>query len=124
MNEESIQKLEKLHADGSFIRFLQDTLIPDLRESGRDCTADDFCTCIQIIDSLVDQINNLQESIDGVMKINKTLSQRATNSLANNLCPDHRDKQAGKSCLACEIEQLNRYIKKLQDHMQRCPNAD
>lgn len=22
------------------------------------------------------------------------------------LCPDHRDKQAGKSCLACEIERL------------------
>lgn len=30
------------------------------------------------------------------------------NSLAHNLCPDHRDKQAGKSCLACEIERLQR----------------
>lgn len=29
-------------------------------------------------------------------------------SLAHNLCPDHRDKQQGKSCLACEIERLAR----------------
>lgn len=27
-------------------------------------------------------------------------------SLANNLCPDHRDKQNGKPCLACTIERL------------------
>ena len=27
-------------------------------------------------------------------------------SLANNLCPDHRDKQAGKPCLACTVEKL------------------
>ena len=25
-------------------------------------------------------------------------------TLANNLCPDHRDKQLGKPCLACTIE--------------------
>lgn len=30
------------------------------------------------------------------------------NSLANNLCPDHRDKQRGKNCLACEIDQLEK----------------
>lgn len=29
-------------------------------------------------------------------------------TLANNLCPDHRDKQHGKRCLACTIEQLER----------------
>lgn len=29
-------------------------------------------------------------------------------TLANNLCPDHRDKQVGKPCLACEIETLER----------------
>ena len=27
-------------------------------------------------------------------------------TLANNLCPDHRDKQFGKPCLACTIERL------------------
>lgn len=29
-------------------------------------------------------------------------------SLANNLCPDHRDKQSGKTCLACEIDRLTK----------------
>lgn len=32
------------------------------------------------------------------------LKNRGT--LANNLCPDHRDKQVGKPCLACEVERL------------------
>ena len=39
-------------------------------------------------------------------KENKILTLKCSNSLANNLCPDHRDKQGGKSCLACEIEAL------------------
>ena len=29
-------------------------------------------------------------------------------TLANNLCLDHRDKQAGKTCLACQIERFER----------------
>ena len=29
-------------------------------------------------------------------------------TLANNLCPDHRDKQVGKPCLACAVERLER----------------
>ena len=29
-----------------FVGFLTDTLIPDLRECGRDCTADDFEKCV------------------------------------------------------------------------------
>jgi hypothetical protein len=29
-----------------FIDYLKDTLIPDLRDSGRDCTAADFCAAI------------------------------------------------------------------------------
>lgn len=36
----------------------------------------------------------------------RKLKLKCSNSLANNLCPDHRDKQRGKSCLACEIERL------------------
>lgn len=35
-----------------FIDYLQATLIPDLRESGRDCTADDFETAISLIEQL------------------------------------------------------------------------
>lgn len=35
---------------------------------------------------------------------------KASGSLANNLCSDHRDKQQGKPCLACTIETLNRKL--------------
>lgn len=33
-----------------FIDYLRETLIPDLRESGRDCTADDFETAIEFME--------------------------------------------------------------------------
>lgn len=33
----------------NFIEYLQETLIPDLRESGKDATADDFETCIKFM---------------------------------------------------------------------------
>lgn len=36
----------------------------------------------------------------------RELHKRASGTLANNLCSDHRDKQDGKDCLACEIERL------------------
>lgn len=34
-----------------FIAYLKDTLIPDLRESGSDATADDFETCIRFMEN-------------------------------------------------------------------------
>lgn len=43
---------------------------------------------------------------EGLQKEIKILELKNRSSLANNLCPDHRDKQAGKSCLACEIDRL------------------
>ena len=47
---------------------------------------------------------------------NKRLTLKAANSLANNLCPDHRDKQGGKSCLACEIERLtNKNVRQAEE---------
>lgn len=45
----------------------------------------------------------------------KMLELKTSNSLANNLCPDHRDKQIGKSCLACTIEQKDAEITRLKD---------
>jgi hypothetical protein len=39
---------------------------------------------------------------------NRILDIKNAGTLANNLCPDHRDKQAGKQCLACTIETLTR----------------
>jgi hypothetical protein len=44
----------------------------------------------------------------------KMLELKTSNSLANNLCPDHRDKQVGKSCLACTIEQKDAEIARLR----------
>lgn len=38
----------------------------------------------------------------------KVTELKARGSLANNLCPDHRDKQNGKPCLACENERLKK----------------
>lgn len=46
------------------------------------------------------------KEIDRLTKENKILAIKCESSLANNLCPDHRDKQAGKPCLACEIDRL------------------
>lgn len=40
---------------------------------------------------------------------------QARASLANNLCPDHRDKQAGKPCLACTEESLTLRVRKLEE---------
>lgn len=51
-----------------------------------------------------------QEKIQELERENKILSLKANNSLANNLCPDHRDKQTGKPCLACTIETLERQL--------------
>jgi hypothetical protein len=38
----------------------------------------------------------------------KIANLKNASSLANNLCPDHRDKQKGRPCLACEIDRLER----------------
>lgn len=44
----------------------------------------------------------------------RVLEIKANHTLANNLCPDHRDKQAGKPCLACEIERLQLHALKAE----------
>jgi hypothetical protein len=46
-----------------------------------------------------------------------TLKNRS--SLANNLCPDHRDKQGGKPCLACEIERISTALDEALDANRR-----
>lgn len=37
------------------------------------------------------------------------------------LCPDHRDKQGGKSCLACEVERLRGALEEYGCHHEPCP---
>lgn len=51
-----------------------------------------------------------EEMADNANKRAKILEKQLEGSLANNLCPDHRDKQYGKPCLACTIETLERKI--------------
>lgn len=64
-----------------------------------------------------------KQYMDYAFKVDRTLSQhnalrqqlavaelKNRGTLANNLCPDHRDKQGGKKCLACEIEHLNKQL--------------
>ena len=56
------------------------------------------------------QESRISEMYSDVVKLqleNRVLQRKAATSLANNLCPDHRDKQEGKPCLACEIDRLN-----------------
>ncbi len=56
--------------------------------------------------NLQTKLTEAQGEIDRLTKENKILTLKCASSLANNLCPDHRDKQAGKPCLACEIDRL------------------
>ena len=58
--------------------------------------------------ALIKETINLQKQI-------KILELKNQSSLANNLCPDHRDKQSGKPCLACIIEMKNRQIEQLKN---------
>ena len=63
--------------------------------------------------------NALYAEIDRLKAENKKLTIKTSNSLANNLCPDHRDKQAGKPCLACEIDRLKKRVGELEAENQR-----
>lgn len=58
------------------------------------------------VDVLKDKAAQDKARIAGLEKEFKIEQLKNRHSLANNLCPDHRDKQTGKPCLACEIERL------------------
>lgn len=49
-----------------------------------------------------------------LLRENTIMSKKLESSLANNLCPDHRDKQAGKPCLACEIDRLRNALERIR----------
>jgi hypothetical protein len=36
---------------------------------------------------------------------------------AHEFCPDHRDKQRGRPCLACEVERLERLVERAGEVM-------
>lgn len=60
--------------------------------------------------SLRAERDRLAGEVDILRKRTFAAEAKAAHSLANNLCPDHRDKQQGKPCLACEIERLQRKL--------------
>ena len=56
------------------------------------------------------RIRELTAENERLARENRILAKKNAHSLANNLCPDHRDKQQGKPCLACEIERLRKIV--------------
>jgi hypothetical protein len=63
---------------------------------------------------IVEAVNNhekLMARVEKLEKENRVLQIKAAGTLANNLCPEHRDKQTGKPCLACRVEKLEAALK-------------
>lgn len=60
-----------------------------------------------LVRSAADEIERLNKLL---RRANDVMTLKASGTLANNLCPDHRDKQTGKPCLSCEIERLQRLL--------------
>jgi hypothetical protein len=57
-----------------------------------------------------EKIGKLEAAIAEKDKEIKILQLKCRWTLANSLCPYHRDKQVGKPCLACEIETKDEQI--------------
>jgi len=80
------------------------------------------CTALQcpheddkpIYNEAMDSIASLRAALAAERSAREKAEKKAEiishSSLGNNLCPDHRDKQAGKPCLACEIEKKEKEI--------------
>jgi hypothetical protein len=51
----------------------------------------------------------------------KAVHLKASGTLANNLCPDCRDKQMGQPCLGCTIQRLRGLLNEAQAHIEGRP---
>lgn len=80
--------------------------------------------CDESLKEYYRKVGELEAEIDRLTKENKILTLKCATSLANNLCPDHRDKQAGKPCLACEIEALTAERDRLKKSLENIANDD
>ena len=60
------------------------------------------------------ELERLRLEIERLTKALRIAELKASGTLANNLCPDHRDKQTGRPCLACEIERLRTQLAVVQ----------
>jgi hypothetical protein len=61
-----------------------------------------------VLEMVLDELDRQRAEIEMLTKAIRIVELKASGTLANNLCPDHRDKQTGKPCLACEVERLTR----------------
>jgi len=71
------------------------------------------------VERLAEDSEQLRAEIERLTRENKILVARCEGTLANNLCPDHRDKQGGKSCLACKVERLKAENERLRAEVER-----
>jgi hypothetical protein len=58
----------------------------------------------------ISDLRKLSARVSELEKENRVLQIKAAGTLANNLCPEHRDKQTGKPCLACRVEKLEKAL--------------
>lgn len=56
--------------------------------------------------ALVDEVERLESKLAATRRV--FARQNEALERMRPLCPDHRDKQSGKPCLACEVERLER----------------
>ena len=61
-----------------------------------------------------DHVRTIRDYCTRLARANRIHEIKNAGTLANNLCPDHRDKQTGKPCLACTIETLTRQKEKAE----------
>lgn len=59
------QKKALKKEDRDFLVFLEETLIPDLHESGHQYTAEDFERCVEIITRLADDLEDCMDKERG-----------------------------------------------------------
>ena len=64
--------------------------------------------------------NTHHATITDMAKEVAILRIKAAGTLANNLCPDHRDKQVSKPCLACEIEKMAKRLEAAHALLKDC----
>jgi hypothetical protein len=57
----------------------------------------------------------LAQRVVDLERRNRILEAKCAGSLANNLCPDCRDKQQGRPCLACMVQTLGRVLEQIND---------
>jgi hypothetical protein len=82
-------------------------------------TGDSFDQLATLSSCLFCERDRLREEVERLTKALRIAELKASGSLANNLCPDHRDKQTGKPCLACEIERLQGLLGMVSESRQR-----